>query len=399
MKKLFIEDLNMDGKSVIVRVDYNVPLKDGEVDNDKRIRASLPTVKYLIAKNAKIILMSHLGRPDGVVVESLRMRPVAAALGRLLGKEVKYVQECIGENVKKEAASLKPGEILLLENLRFYPGEEGDDPAFAENLAQFAEIYINDAFGTAHRSHASTAGITKFVKQSACGYLMKKEMDYLHDKIQNPQKPFIAIIGGSKVSSKIGVIESLLKQVDQLLLGGAMTHTFLKAKGSEIGKSVFEPDRVDLAGNLLAKFEGKISLPTDYVVSDSFDLKARQTGELRTVSASGISSTDIALDIGPETQKRYAEIISRAKTVLWNGPVGVSEIPGTAKGTIHIAHAMAAATENSAITVVGGGDSVSAVEKAGLGSKMSHISTGGGASLEFLENGTLPGVEALSDHI
>lgn len=397
MPKLFIEDLNVAGKRVIVRVDFNVPLKDGVVESDKRIRESLPSIQYLVSKGARTILMSHLGRPKGKVVESMRMRPVAAALGKLLDKEVKSVDACIGDKAKAAVSAMKDGEVLVLENLRFHPEEEGNDPAFAKELASLADIYINDAFGTAHRAHASTEGITRHLSQCAAGYLMKKELDYLGKALQAPVRPFVAIIGGAKISGKIDVIESLLPRVDHLIIGGGMTYTFMKAQGLEIGKSLCEDDKVSLAGDLLKKAGGKIVLPSDFKVTDMFDFEKRQVGKLQTVDAKSIPPGMMGLDVGPASVAEFTRIIGSAKTIVWNGPLGVFEIDSTAEGTYAVARALAEATGRGAITIVGGGDSTAAVEKAGLESKMSHVSTGGGASLEFLEGKILPGVAALAD--
>jgi phosphoglycerate kinase len=396
-RKLFIEDLDVAGKRVIVRVDFNVPLKDGVVENDKRLKESMPTIKYLVGKGAKVILMSHLGRPDGKRVPDMSLAPVAKALSGLLGAEAKFATDCIGEPAKTAVASLKNGEVLLLENLRFHPEEEANDPEFCKALAALADVYVNDAFGSAHRAHASTEGITKFVPQAASGYLMKKELDYLGEAVVNPKRPFVAIIGGSKISGKIDVIQNLLPKVDKLILGGGMTYTFLKAQGLEIGKSIVENDKIDYAKSLLAQAKGKIVLPEDCVISDKFDFKARTVGELKIVQSSAIPKDWQALDIGPASIAKFEKILAEAKTVVWNGPVGVFEIDATAKGTLAIAAALAKATEKGATTIVGGGDSASAVKKAGVQNKVSHVSTGGGASLEYLEGKVLPGVAALTD--
>ncbi len=397
MPKLFIEDLNVAGKRAIVRVDFNVPLKDGVVESDKRIRESLPSIQYLISKGARTILMSHLGRPKGKVVESMRMRPVASALGKLLGKEVKAVDACVGDKAKDAVSAMKDGDVLLLENLRFHAEEEANDNAFAKELASLADIYINDAFGTAHRAHASTEGITRHLSQCAAGYLMKKELDYLGKALQTPTRPFVAIIGGAKISGKIDVIESLLPRVDHLIIGGGMTYTFMKAQGLEIGNSLCENDKVGLAGELLKKGAGKIVLPSDFKITDVFDFEKRHVGKLQIVQANAIPIGMMGLDVGPASVADFTRIIGTAKTIVWNGPVGVFEIDSTAEGTYAIARALAEATERGAVTIVGGGDSTAAVEKAGLESKMSHVSTGGGASLEFLEGKILPGVAALAD--
>jgi phosphoglycerate kinase len=397
-QKLFIEDLDPRGKRVIVRVDFNVPLKDGVVESDKRLRESLPTIKYLKDKGAKVILMSHLGRPDGKKVPDMSLAPVAKALSGLLGSEVKFASDCIGEPAKQAVAALQAGDVLLLENLRFHAAEEDNDPGFAKQLASLADIYVNDAFGTAHRAHASTHGITQHLPQAAAGYLMKKELDYLGQALANPARPFVAIIGGSKVSSKIDVIKHLLPRVDKLLLGGGMTYTFLKAQGKEVGKSIVENDKVDFARSLLAEAGGKLVLPEDFVVTDKLDFKGRTVGATKVVSKDQIPADWEAVDIGPTSIAQFSEILLPAKTVIWNGPVGVFEIDDTAKGTIAVANVLAQATANGATTIIGGGDSASAVKKAGVASKVSHVSTGGGASLEYLEGKALPGVEALSGH-
>jgi phosphoglycerate kinase len=396
-KKLFIEDLSPAGKRVIVRVDFNVPLKDGVVESDKRLKESLPTIKYLRDQKAKVILMSHLGRPDGKAVPEMSLAPVAKALSGLLGGEVKFASDCVGAPAEGAVAALKEGEVLLLENLRFHAEEENNDDAFAASLARLADLYVNDAFGTAHRAHASTAGITRHLAQAAAGYLMKKELDYLGAALGNPARPFVSIIGGSKVSSKIDVIKNLLPRVDRLLLGGGMTYTFLKAQGIEVGKSIVEKDRVDFARGLLEEAGDKLVLPDDFQVTDRLDFKGRAVGQLRTVAAREIPADWEAVDIGPQSIAKFAEILLPAKTIVWNGPVGVFEIDATAKGTIAVAEVLARATAAGATTIIGGGDSASAVKKAGVASKVSHVSTGGGASLEYLEGKTLPGVEALTD--
>jgi phosphoglycerate kinase len=396
-KKLFVEELDVSGKRVIVRVDFNVPLKDGKVESDKRLKESLPTIEYLRKKGAKVVLMSHLGRPDGKRVPEMSLRPVADALAALLGAPVAFADDCVGPAAEKAVAALAPGGVLLLENLRFHAAEEENDPAFAKQLAALADVYVNDAFGSAHRAHASTEGITKFVPRAASGFLMKKELDYLGDALGNPKRPFVAVIGGSKVSGKIDVIKNLLPRVDKLLIGGGMTYTFLKAQGLEIGKSIVENDKLELARSLLAEAGGKLELGTDFVVTDKLDFKARTVGAVKTVARDAIPADWEACDIGPATVARFREILLGAKTIVWNGPVGVFEIDATAKGTIAVAEALAQATAAGATTIIGGGDSASAVKKAGVASKVSHVSTGGGASLEFLEGKVLPGVAALTD--
>ncbi|HKP97861.1 MAG TPA: phosphoglycerate kinase [Fibrobacteria bacterium] len=396
MAKLFIEDLQVKGKRVITRVDFNVPLKDGTVESDKRLRESLPTIKFLVKNGAKTILMSHLGRPKGVT-ESLRLAPVAKALSALLDKQVKTVPDCVGPEVEKAVAALQDGDVLLLENLRFHAEEEGNDAAFAKQLASLADIYVNDAFGTAHRAHASTEGITRFVAKSASGYLMKKELDFLGGALDQPKRPFVSIIGGSKISGKIDVIEAMLPKVDKLLIGGGMAYTFLKAQGIEIGKSLCENDKVDLAKSLLARAGDKLQLPIDFLATDSFDFKGRKLGKLVTVEKNGIPADMESVDIGPKTARLYASIVTGAKTVVWNGPMGVFEIKESAAGTFAVANALVAATEKGAVTIIGGGDSAAAIEQLGLERQVSHVSTGGGASLEFLEGKILPGVHALTE--
>jgi len=409
MAKLFVEDLNVAGKRVFVRVDFNVPLKDGVVEDDKRLSAALPTIQYLIGKGAKVILASHLGRPDGKVVESLRLAPVAAALGKLLGKPVASTSDCVGAEVEAAVSALKDGDVLLLENLRFHIEEEGkvkledgtkvaaskeDIAAFRAGLTKLADLYVNDAFGTAHRDHSSITGLDL---PRASGYLMKKELDFLGDAVANPQRPFVAIIGGSKISGKIDVIKAMLPKVDKLIIGGGMGFTFAKAQGKEIGKSLCELDKVPLAAELFAQAGDKLVLPSDVLVTTKLDFGARTLGETKFVSVNNIPSDWEGVDIGPDTIKTFSDIIKSAKTVLWNGPAGVFEIAESAKGTFAIAEALAEATANGACTIVGGGDSASAIKKAGLSKKVTHVSTGGGASLEFLEGKALPGVVALTD--
>ncbi len=397
MAKLFIEDLELEGKKVITRVDFNVPLENGKVTSDKRLIASLPTIKYLISKGSKVILMSHLGRPKGQVVDSLRMAPVGARLSELLGSEVKTVGDCLGSEVKTAVDALNNGEVLLLENLRFYAGETENDSGMAKELASLADIYVNDAFGTAHRAHASTEGITQHIEQCASGYLMKKELDFLGDALSTPKAPFVAIIGGAKISGKIDVIDALLSKVDYLLIGGGMTYTFLKSQGIEIGQSLCEDDKLELAKSLMEKAGDKIVLPTDFLVTESLDFGNKTLGATQIVPQNGIPTDMESVDIGPESMKAYAEIIRNAKTVVWNGPMGVFEIEASSKGTFKVANALVESTEQGGVTIIGGGDSAAAIEKAGLEDKVSHVSTGGGASLEFLEGKKLPGVEALSD--
>jgi phosphoglycerate kinase len=394
--KLTVEDLNPAGKRVLVRVDFNVPLDANlKITDDTRIRESLKTIQYLSDKGAKVILASHLGRPKGVD-EKLRLKPVADRLSELLKKPVKALADCVGPEVEKETAAMKNGDIALLENVRFHAEEEKNDPAFAKKLAALADIYVNDAFGTAHRAHASTEGVTKFVSQSAAGFLMMKEIQYLGGALSNPHRPFVAIVGGSKVSSKIDVIKSLMKVVDVLIIGGGMAYTFLKARKMEIGNSIVENDKIDLAKQLMSQSidtDVPLLLPIDHVIADKYDAKAN----IKIVPRGGITAGWEGLDVGPLTIEKYATFIRSAKTIFWNGPVGVFEMEPFAKGTLAIAKLLAEASERGAITIVGGGDSVAAVTQMGLASKMSHISTGGGASLEFMEGKQLPGIVALSD--
>ncbi len=397
MEKLTIDDLELKDKKVLVRVDFNVPLNEKkEVADDKRIVESLPTIKKILQDGGKAILMSHLGRPKGKKVPEMSLAPVAKRLEKLLGKPVKFVNDCIGPEVEKAVSQLKSGECLLLENLRFYPEEEKNDPEFAKKLANLGEIYINDAFGTAHRAHASTEGVTKYFKQCAAGYLMQKELKYLGMALANPQRPFVAILGGAKISGKIDVIENLMDKVDALLIGGGMAFTFNKAMGKEIGKSLLEADKIDLAKDILKKAEDKklnFKLPEDFVVAP----EAKEEVSSKIVDKDSIPQDWQGLDIGPKTLEQFSNELSRAKTVVWNGPMGVFEVKKFAEGTVKIAEELAKISDEGATTIVGGGDSAAAVAKAGLEKKLSHISTGGGASLEFLEGKTLPGVAALTD--
>jgi phosphoglycerate kinase len=397
MKKLTVDDLQPKGKHILMRVDFNVPLQDDKVANDQRIRAALPTIKRIVDLGGKLILMSHLGRPKGQRVAAMSLKPCVEVLAELLGKDIGFVHDCIGEDVEAAVGNLGDGEIFLLENLRYYNEETENDPDFAAKLAKLGDLYVNDAFGTAHRAHASTEGVTHHFDQCAAGYLMMKELDYLGGLMENPQKPFIAILGGAKISGKIDVITNLLPKVDKIIIGGGMTYTFYKAKGLEIGNSLLEEDKVEFAGELLDKGGDKIVLAADCVVSDALDMKARTVGELKTVEANAIPAGWLGLDIGSKSIEKFGDILNDAKTVVWNGPMGVFEIEAVAKGTYAIAEILARATANGAITVIGGGDSASAVRKAGVADKVSHVSTGGGASLEFIEGKILPGVAALTD--
>ncbi|SFS18606.1 phosphoglycerate kinase [Granulicella pectinivorans] len=401
MPKLSIRDIDLEHKRVLIRVDFNVPLKDGVILDDTRIVETLPTIEYALRHKAKVILCSHLGRPKGKRVDSMSLRPIVAHLRSLLdhlldeGENVAFSPDCIGEVASEMSLKLESGQTLLLENLRFHPGEESNDPIFAKKLAALCDIYVNDAFGSAHRAHASTEGITHFVKQSAAGLLLKKEMTFLGKVLAQPDKPFVAIIGGSKVSDKIEIINALLDKADTILIGGAMAYTFLNAQGQATGKSLAEPDKQDVARAALAKAEAKgvkFLLPVDHVLADKFDPRAKT----QVFSGTGDFPADLmALDIGPDTVELFSLEIARAQTILWNGPMGVFELAPFAHGTNAIAEAVAA--NRDAITIVGGGDSVSAIHKSGLASFITHISTGGGASLEFLEGKVLPGIQALTD--
>lgn len=393
MNKKSVKDIDVKGKVVFCRVDFNVPMKDGEVTDDTRIRAALPTIEYLTGKGAKVLLASHLGRPKGQVTEELRLTPVAKRLQELLGQEVKKADEAYGDNVKKQISDLKEGDVLVLENVRFYPGEEKNDPELSKAFADLADVYVNDAFGAAHRAHASTAGIAAYLP-AVSGFLMQKELEVLGKAISNPDRPFTAIIGGAKVKDKIGVIESLLDKVDNLIIGGGLAYTFVKALGHEVGKSLLEEDKVDLAKSFMDRAKEKgvnFLIPTDVLVADDFSNDANTS----IVPISEIPSDLEALDIGTETREKYADVIKNSKLVVWNGPMGVFEIDAFAKGTKAIAEALAEAKDT--YSVIGGGDSAAAVEKFGLADQMSHISTGGGASLEFMEGKELPGVTALND--
>jgi phosphoglycerate kinase len=397
MKKITVEDLDLHGKRVLMRVDFNVPLDGGKVANDKRIKAALPTIRYIVEKGGKLVLMSHLGRPKGSRVAEMSLKPCVRVLSRLLGKDVAFVDDCIGEAVETAVNGLNDGDVLLLENLRYYKEETENDSEFAGKLAKFGDMYVNDAFGTAHRAHASTEGVTHFFKQCAAGYLMLKELDYLGRVMENPAQPFVAILGGAKISGKIDVITNLLPKVDKVIIGGGMAYTFFKAQGLEIGKSLLEADKVAVAKEILAQAGDKLVLPVDCMVTDFFDFDARKIGTLKEVSADAIPPDWEGLDIGSKSIETFRSVLENARTVIWNGPMGVFEIAETARGTYAIADLLARVTAKGATTVIGGGDSASAVNKAGVADKVSHVSTGGGASLEFIEGKTLPGVAALTD--
>ncbi|KAK9057089.1 hypothetical protein SSX86_024456 [Deinandra increscens subsp. villosa] len=391
-----LKEADLKGKKVFVRADLNVPLDDSfKITDDTRIRAAVPTIKYLMSNGARVILSSHLGRPKGVTPK-YSLKPLVPRLSEVLGVEVKMADDCIGPEVEKMVAEIPEGGVLLLENVRFYKEEEKNDPEFAKKLASLADLYVNDAFGTAHRAHASTEGVAKYLKPSVAGYLMQKELDYLVGAVSSPNKPFAAIVGGSKVSSKIGVIESLLEKVNILVLGGGMIFTFYKAQGYKVGSSLVEEDKLDLATSLLEKAKSKgvsLLLPTDVVIADKFAADANS----KVVPANEIPDGWMGLDIGPDSIKSFSATLDTTKTIIWNGPMGVFEFEKFAAGTEAIAKKLAELSGKGVTTIIGGGDSVAAVEKVGLADKMSHISTGGGASLELLEGKTLPGVLALNE--
>ncbi len=395
LNKVSVDDINVKGQKVLVRCDFNVPLQDGKITDENRLVASLPTIKKLIADGGKVILCSHLGKPKGEPKPELSLAPVAVRLSELLGQEVKFAAdpEVVGPNAKAAVAAMKDGDVILLENTRYRAEETKNGDAFSEELGSLCDVFVNDAFGTAHRAHCSNVGVTKYVKTAAVGYLMQKEIDFLGNAVNNPERPFVAILGGSKVSSKISVINNLLDKVDTLIIGGGMAYTFMKAQGGTIGNSLVEDDYLDYANEMIKKAADKgvkMLLPVDTVVADAFDNDANR----KTVKAGEIEDGWQGLDIGEETQAIFAAAVKDAKTVVWNGPMGVFEMPNFAAGTVAVAKALA---ETDAVTIIGGGDSAAAVNQLGFGDKMTHISTGGGASLEFLEGKELPGVAAAND--
>ncbi len=397
MAKLTIRQLDIKNKKVLIRCDFNVPLDDsGNITDDRRITASLPTIQKVLSDGGSAILCSHLGRPKGQVKDAMRLAPVAKRLEELLNIKVIMAPDCVGPHVAELKANLEPGEVLLLENLRFHKEETANDPVFAKELASGADLYINDAFGTAHRAHASTEGVTKYFKQAAAGFLIEKELKYLGQAVEHPTRPMLAILGGAKISGKIDVIKNLFNKVDTLIVAGGMAYTFYKAQGLEIGDSLLEEDKIDLAAEILNEAKEKeinFLLPKDVVVADTFANDARTD----IVPVTAMPKGYMGLDIGPETVRVFSQEISKAKTIIWNGPVGVFEMPNFAKGTRAVAESIAGATANGAVSVIGGGDSAAAISQFGMDSRFTHISTGGGASLEFLEGKTLPGIAALTD--
>jgi phosphoglycerate kinase len=397
MSKLSIRDLELSGKRVFIRVDFNVPLDGGRVSDDTRIRETLPTLRLAIERGARLVLASHLGRPKGKVDPKYSLAPVAAKLSEMLGKPVAFASDCVGTDAEAKSKALRNGEVLLLENVRYHPQEEANDVEFSKQLAALCDqLFVCDAFGSAHRAHASVVGITRFVRQSAAGLLMEKELAYLGKAISNPERPFVAVLGGAKVSDKIEVVQNLMKLADAMLIGGAMAYTFLKSQGLPVGKSLVENDKLDLARGLLDEARSRkfrLLLPVDHVLAESVDA----TAAAKTTGIADTPENLMGLDVGPKTIAQFSQEISNARTIVWNGPLGMFEKPAFAQGTLAMARAVAAATVAGATSIVGGGDSVAAVEQSGVANQVSHISTGGGASLEFLAGEKLPGVEALSE--
>ncbi|MFO8029957.1 MAG: phosphoglycerate kinase [Cyclonatronaceae bacterium] len=396
MAKLSLKDLELKGKTVVMRVDFNVPLKNGVIGDDNRIRQALPSINHVIDAGAKLVLLSHLGRPKGEPKPEFSLKPVANHLEDLVSCKVWFGEDCIGPKAEEAVSKASPGEIVLLENVRFHPGETKNDADFSKSLAAHGDVFVNDAFGSSHRAHSSVAGITEHLQPAAAGFLLQKEIDYLQESVENPKRPFVAVLGGAKVSDKIGVIENLITKVDTIIIGGGMTYTFYKAMDLPIGNSLLEEDKVDLAKSLLEKAKEnkvEIMLPLDSVVGREF----KEDTEHKTVPQDGIEDGWMALDIGPKSAELFGDEIKKAKTVIWNGPMGVFEMDAFAQGTFAVAGAMSSATENGAITIIGGGDSASAIKKAGLEEQVSHVSTGGGASLEYLEGKELPGITSLTD--
>jgi len=394
MNKFTVRDIDFSGARTLVRVDFNVPIKEGKIKDDTRIRASVPTIEFLVKQGARVILMSHLGKAKGEVDPQYSLKPAADRLAELMkGVTVKFVNDCIGDAVKTQVEALKDGEILLLENLRFHKGEEKNDPEFAKKLAEWGEVYVNDAFGTAHRAHASTEGVTKFISPAVAGFLMEKEIAIIGKALSSPERPFYALIGGAKVSSKIDVLENLLKIVDKIIIGGGMAFTFLKAQGVAIGKSLVEDDKLEVAKEILKKAKAankEIVLPTDAIIA----AEMKEESPDKTVDINAIPADMAGYDIGPKSLEHFKTVLKDGKTIIWNGPMGVFEVKKFAKGTFEVAKLLA---EMKAVTIVGGGDSVAAVEQAGVAAKLTHVSTGGGASLEFMEGKVLPGVAALTE--
>lgn len=396
MAKLTIEDLDLKGKKVVMRVDFNVPLKDGKITDDNRIVQALPSINYVINKGGLLILLSHLGRPKGEPDSQYSLKPTADHLATLVDAKVHFAEDCVGNKATSVIDSAKAGEIVVLENVRFHAGETKNDPALSKQFAELGDVFVNDAFGSSHRAHCSVAGITDYLQPAAAGYLLSKEIDYLEGSVNNPERPFVAVLGGAKVSDKIGVIENLLDKVDTIIIGGGMTYTFYKAKGWPIGNSLVEEDKISLAKELIEKAKQagvELLLPVDSVVSKEFNNDA----EHKVVDQTGIEDGWMALDIGPKSAQMFGDEVRKAKTVIWNGPMGVFELENFAKGTFAVAGAMSSATAEGATTIIGGGDSASAIKKAGLEEKVSHVSTGGGASLEYLEGKELPGITSLTD--